>query len=65
MLFAEVCTELHGAVDHIVVRHETAHESHHDDRRLCSIHWRRNRRIRQPILSHDNESRANENASSD
>ena len=56
--------ELDGAMDHVVVRHKTANESHHNDGRLCSIHKRRERMC-QPILSHNNESRANENARSD
>ena len=65
----EMRGELDSAMDHIVVRHETADESHHNDRRLCGIHRQRihtrRERTRQPILPHNNESRANKNDRSD
>ena len=60
----EMRGELDPAMDHIVVRHETADESHHNDGRLRGIR-RQRRRMCQPILPHNNESRATKNDRSD
>jgi hypothetical protein len=56
----EMRAELHAAMDHIVVGHETPDKSDHNDGWFGGIFLRCDRKCR-PILSHDNESRANEN----
>jgi hypothetical protein len=60
----EMRAELHAAMDHIVVCHETADESDHNDGRP-SFGLRLCTRKSRAILSHSSKSRTNENERSD